>query len=127
MAESDPFREQRKQEDESNDNQPALRMPKVDRQRDMGSGLVAGTDIGFGAENLLQNEGGMSVGPGADPHGGAGDGRNIATGQFLGSDDGTTTEQDAGVNTEDNRDNQQTDLARKQQSGADYRPEKSKE
>jgi hypothetical protein len=69
----------------------------------------------------------MSVGPGADPHGGAGDGRNIATGQFLGSDDGTTTEQNAAVTRGDNKDNQQTELARKQQSGADYRPEKSKE
>jgi hypothetical protein len=125
MAEPDPFRQQRSQEDEKDyDNQPALRMPRVDRQRDMGSGLDAGTNIGIGSENLLQNEGGMSVGPGADPHGGAGDGRDIATGQFLGSDAGTTTEQDAGNVTENN---QQTDLARKQQSSADYRPEKSKE
>ena len=124
MSEADASREQRKQSDENTDNQPALRVPKVDRQRDLGSGLDAGTDIGVGSEDLFQNEGGLSVGPGADPHGGTGDGSGIATGQFQGSDNGTTTEQGTGVDT---KDGQQTDLALDSKSSQGYRPDPKKD
>ncbi len=124
MTNDNPFQEERDQEQENAENQPALRMPKVNRQRDMGSGLDAGTAPGTTPGNAYQNPGGKTVGPGADPHGGAGDGSGLTTGQYRGSDEGTTTEPGAGSG---GGDNVHTDLARNQQTMKGYRPHRANE
>ena len=87
---SDPFQEQANQSQDNTDNQPALDMPRVDRQRDMGSGLNAGTAPGTTSADPYQYQGEQSVGPGSDPHAGAGNGTGLDTGQYRGSDDGTS-------------------------------------
>ena len=92
MTNANPFQNQGALEQEGAENQPALRMPRVDGQRDAGSGLTSGTAPGVDSTDSYQYEGNQSIGPGSDPHGGAGDGTGITTGQFRGSDDGTTTE-----------------------------------
>ncbi len=119
MTNSNPFQNQGDQAQEDAENQPALRMPRVDRQRDAGSGLTSGTAPGINSTDSYQYEGSQSIGPGSDPHGGAGDGTGITTGQFRGSDDGTTTEPHTVANPGNN---QGTDLSRNQQSNADYHP-----
>ncbi len=87
-----PFQEQENQPQDNTDNQPALDMPRVDRQRDMGSGLNAGTAPGTASADSYQYQGEQSVGPGSDPHAGAGNGTGIDTGQYRGSDNGTSTD-----------------------------------
>jgi hypothetical protein len=67
-------------------------MPHVDRQRDMGSGLNAGTAPGTASANPYQYQGEQSVGPGSDPHAGAGYGIGLDTGQYRDSDNGTSTD-----------------------------------
>jgi hypothetical protein len=106
MSDPNPFQEHRSQEEEP-ENQPALRLPRVDRQRDMGTGLNAATAPGTDPEQLLQNEAGPRVGPGADPHAGTSDGSGFTTGQYRGSDEGTTTGPVAGAGTGDS---EETDL-----------------
>jgi hypothetical protein len=91
----DPF-QQIDQEQENTPNQPALRMGKVGRQRDMGTGKDVGTAPGVDSEDSYKYAGPAPVGPGADPHAGAGTGTSISTGQYRGSDEGTSTEQGSG-------------------------------
>ncbi len=81
---------------EDTTNQPALADPRTyhDYQRDLGSGLNAGTDSGAtgirGSAEFPSSEDASTTRPGADPHAGVGNGEGMATGQFRDSDDGTT-------------------------------------
>lgn len=84
------------QEQENTPNQPALRMGRVDRQRDMGSGKDVGTAPGVDSADPYKYAGPAPVGPGSDPHAGIGTGTGITTGQYRGSDEGTSTEQGSG-------------------------------
>ena len=90
-----PFQQSNLDQEEP-ENQPALRMGKVDRQRDMGSGKDVGTAPGVESVDPYQFAGPAPVGPGADPHAGTGTGTGISTGQYRGSDEGTSTEQGSG-------------------------------
>jgi len=58
-----PFQDQESQSQDNTDNQPALDIPHVDRQRDMGSGLNAGTAPGTDSADSYQYQGEQSVGP----------------------------------------------------------------
>jgi hypothetical protein len=122
MSNQNPFQQQPADNQEDTENQPALRMPKVDRQRDMGSGLNAGTAPGIESADPYQQ--GQVINPGADPYAGAGDGTGLDGGQYRGSDDGTTTEQGAGAGTGDS---ERTDLALDQGTNKSYNPATDKE
>jgi hypothetical protein len=78
--------------DVNTENQPALQQPKVDRLRDDGSGLLSGTGLGVDSVDPYSLSGPTILGPGEDPHSGEGDGSGLTTGQYRGSDDGTTTD-----------------------------------
>jgi hypothetical protein len=123
MSNQNPFQQQSDDNQDDTDNQPALRMPRVDRQRDMGSGLNAGTAPGIESADPYQQ--GQVILPGADPYAGAGDGRGLDGGQYRGSDDGTTTDQGAGTLYEDG--NERTDLALDQGTYKNYQPGTSKD
>ena len=84
---------------------------QVDRQRDMGSGMDAGTDTGSSQSGVIGTEhfsgagaagSTKNTGPGSDTHSGTGSGTGVGTGQFRGSDSGTTVGQgsETGANTD---------------------------
>lgn len=75
---------------------------QVDRQRDMGSGMNAGTDVGASQSGVIGTDqfsgagaagSTQNVGPGSDTHSGTGFGTGVGTGQFRGGDAGTTVGQ----------------------------------
>lgn len=96
---------------------------QVDRQRDMGSGMNAGTDVGASQSGVIGTDqfsgagaagSTQNVGPGSDTHSGTGFGTGVGTGQFRGGDAGTTVGQ--GNETEANAVNTDNDASMKNSS-----------
>ena len=103
MNNPNEFENQPDQPQTDADNQPALQIPHVDHQRDDGSGLTSGTAPGINSTDPYQFHGPQSIGSGSDPHSGTGDGTGVATGQYRGSDDGTTIESPDTTSTSNNQ------------------------